>query len=190
MLQFRSIRARTGALLLLTILALAVGVSACGSSSSTATKRSTSRVVKKEAGLLHVELTVFNMTEHPLDLVLCDESVCTTYKGMENDKSATERSGAYFKPDGHINYPDGSVTYFAAQNPAFGEPFVNVSTDPVGNDGPNVHLFEGESRTIVVGGHHFYVDRQGDTNYKVMRLIACPVEAPKPETLEFRAGCR
>jgi hypothetical protein len=65
---------------------LSVGASACGSSSSTGTHGSTSSVVKKEAGLLHVELVVYNMTGHSLDLQLCDgvkPTPCKTYVGME-----------------------------------------------------------------------------------------------------------
>ena len=75
MLQPLSIRARPAALLL-TIGALSVGLSACGSSSSTGTHRSTSPKVKKEAVVLgkDVQFTVTNepSTGGSLRVSVCD----------------------------------------------------------------------------------------------------------------------
>ena len=175
---------------LLTIGALSLGVSACGSSSSAGSHKSTSSGVKKEAGLLDVQLTVYNMTGNSLKVELCGAKSCTIYPAMENGKSVTEVSGGgYHKPDGQLKYPGGSTVYFHSANPLVGEPFVNVSTNVVSND-PNLYLAEGESKTIIVGGDHFYVDREPDTDYKVMRLIACPTEAPSSGTIAYHAGCR
>jgi hypothetical protein len=149
------------------------GLSACGSSSSTDSTRSTSSVVKKEARLLHVELTVINKTGHPLPVKLCDESSRPFDGEMQIDQSASAWSGGYFRPDGPINYADGSVVYSATQNPIVGESFVRVSSDHLGNNGPeNAYLVEGESRTVTVFGHVFDVERRGDTDDEVMRLIA------------------
>lgn len=61
---------------------LSVGASACGSSSSTGTHGSTSSVVKKEAGLLHVELVVYNMTGHSLDLQLLRRGKANTLQNL------------------------------------------------------------------------------------------------------------
>ena len=78
-----------------------------------------------------------------------------------------------FKPSGDLKYGDGSVVYFAAQNPAIGEPFIRVSTDSLGNNGPgNVFLSEGETTSVTAGGHDIALERSGDTDYKVMRLTA------------------
>jgi hypothetical protein len=154
---------------------LSVGLSACGSDSSSdssGASGSTSSVVEKEAGVLHVLLTVANQSGIGLNTRLCDESTCDTGT-MQNGDSKQAASGGYFQPSGYIDYPDGSRVYFAAQNPAIGEPFIKVSTDLLGNNGPgNVFLSEGETTSVTAGGHAIGLERGGDTDYKVMRLTA------------------
>lgn len=62
--------------------------------------------------------------------------------------------------------------YFYSNNPSVGRPYIGVTTDPGYNNGPTADLVEGESRAVTFGGHSFVLERRGDTDYKVMRLIA------------------
>ena len=163
----------------LAIVTCSIALAACGSDStdstsagSAATDTTAAEVTNKEAGLLHVQLTMTNDTGAAREAELCDEDTCDGGT-WESGESHTKYSGGYFLPAGKITYPDGAVIYFKAQNPVVGEPFVKVSTDNLGNNGPgNIFLSEGETRDVDAAGHTIHLERAGDTDYKVMSVTA------------------
>ncbi len=138
--------------LLLTVGVSLVGLSACGSSSSTNSTRSSSSVVKKEAGLLHKDLTVINNSGHPLPVQLCDESSCPFDGEMQNDQSESAQSGGFLKPQGHIQYPDGSRVFFYTDNPTIGLPFIDLETSPLPDERVEPRSTGDHHETLVEGG--------------------------------------
>jgi hypothetical protein len=172
----RLIGARSAAVLL-ALGALAVGLSACGSSSSTSATRSTSSVAKKEAGYKDVQLTVVNKSLYRLSVKMCGADCETVDLGAGESKTVSSD-----RVDGQINVEKlnaaGSCcdvtndVYFSSDNPDVGEPSITVGK---WDDYPNLpqwHLAEGDTRDTTVGGNVFFMARGDDTDVKVMTLTA------------------
>jgi hypothetical protein len=169
---------------LLMLGALSVGLSACGSESSSSSG-STAPRVKKEAGVTRdTELTVANESPYTMNVKLCDlsDDPCETVD-LDKGDSAT-RTGD--RPDGDIRFlkagPAGSpdvtnLVYFQADNPTIGQPWISVDNS-AGLDYSNLTKWKlGEGNTYdtntSVAGNGFEVKRSDDTDSAVvMRLTA------------------
>ena len=190
MLQPLSIRARPAALLL-TIGALSVGLSACGSSSSTGTHRSASPKVKKEAVVLgkDVQFTVTNepSTGGSLRVSVCD----ATSEGSSADVAvrvaitwdACPEFHNYVLGEGKSAYrtheavagdvrdgADNGFEFYAA-NPNVGRPYIilhKLETPTYTNDA--VSLSEGLTVIKDLAGRRIELWRGEDTDVKVMGI--------------------
>jgi hypothetical protein len=164
----------------------AFALAACGSDPSTAkvgpTPQPSTSVVKKNAGVLHTDLTVINNSGQALPVKVCDpnsydardaDTDCAYFDGnLQVGEAASGQNGAQ-GIDGEIHYPDGSITYIHSDNPDIGQPYINLSTLPGGNGDStgNVTLGTGEGKPATVRDHTYQLERWGDTSYKEMRVI-------------------
>jgi hypothetical protein len=175
-------RIRTGrAAVLLVIGALAVGLSACGSASSTSATRSTSSVANKEAGYKDVQLDVVNKNPKILFVTLCADTnalghgPCKSQGDLNTGESNQLTSTAV---GGSIWFRNGNIIEYRAKNPDIGEPSIRLwvrgDSDKVTyqnqQDADQFNLSEGQTVETNVGGHLFDMARSNDTDYKVMSL--------------------
>jgi hypothetical protein len=173
----------------------ALALSACGTDPSTGKVEAMSPVVEKNAGGLtkDVEVTVLNDTSEPVSVDLCrdyltDTSACQNYT-VTKDNPATV---TFDEVQGTMHTTSEGVV-FSAENPVFGEPLFRLATaanatpeaiekardagsppgyEPfVGSPTDDIRLVEGEVQQRTVNGHLFQLERRGDTDVKVMRLI-------------------
>ncbi len=175
------IGARPAAVLLM-LMVLSVGLSACGSSSSSSgAKGSTSSVVKKEAGVFgkDVQLTVTNKSPYMLNIKICG-ATCEDSVDLGTGESKTATGD---RVDGDIRFlkvnPGSGVccdvtneVYFTSENPNVGEPYISVGAFADLLKLPKWHLAEGDTRDTTFGGNVFFMARGDDTDYKVMTLTA------------------
>jgi hypothetical protein len=173
------------AAVLLTLGAVVVGLSACGSSSDSSAKGSTSTVVKKEAvkkeaGYKDVQLEVTNKNAMTLFVTACADTnglghgPCHATGNLATNESTHLTSAAV---GGSIWFRDNIIEY-RAKNPDIGEPSITLwlrggtDNDTFKNqqDAPQFNLSEGQTVEKDVGGHLFDMARGGDTDVKVMSL--------------------
>ncbi len=180
-LSSRRIGARSGALLL-ALGALAVGVAACGSNSSTTATRSTAPVAKKEAGYKDVYLTVINKNPKTLFVTACEDDpdfyghgTCRASGDLATGDSIDLTKTAV---GGSIVFRGDNTVEYAAKNPDVGRPSIRLwltgssdtDTNQNQHDAPRFYLDEGQTVETSVGGHLFDMARSNDTDYKVMSL--------------------
>lgn len=187
---------------LLTFGVLAALLSACGSSSSTGSGDSTAAVIKKEAGLTSkdVKLTVINeypeterflvcfstpancenLYHGPHDTFAPDQPVAELRQGQSISHQSARPQGELYVQEGGASTDTFHVS-FEAFNPSVGEPWISV-----GGSGRNfeadqaglIRLSEGEAQERQIGSEPdsptVEVERQADTDYKVMTLTVHP----------------
>ncbi len=174
-------RIRTGlATVLVAIGALVVGLSACGSGSSTSATGSTSSVVKQEAGYKNVQLDVANKNPETLYVFMCADTNALGHGPCKSQGYLAKGESTHLTSEvvgGYIHFRGNTVEY-RAKNPDVGDPSIRLwptgSTDKATNqnqqNADQFNLSEGQTVETNVGGHLFDMARSNDTDYKVMSL--------------------
>jgi hypothetical protein len=155
---------------------LAVGISACGSGSSSDASKSTSSVVKKEAGAFTdpVQLKVVNN----LPDWIADRDRFRAYFDTTDtsgpfsvnllkgeSRTETGENGVSGEITASFGGSASHTVGFSSFNPDFGQPYIRLG-------GETFHLSEGETQTPTVDGLPFTLHRSDDTDVKVMQLQA------------------
>ncbi len=180
----RSTTFRSWAAPLLAVEVALLGLTACGSASSTSKVKSKSPVVEKKAGAFtkDVQLEVVNDRADggSIDVSLCISQAAPEVQGdcpfngsLDKGKSASLTSDTV---GGSVHFEirryGGGTVEFRAVNPSVGEPYFALWENSVHIQVQKHELVEGEIVQAQVGGMPVQVERRGDTDVKVMRLIA------------------
>jgi hypothetical protein len=173
---------RTGrATVLLVIGALVVGLSACGSNSSTVAKVPTSSVAKKEAGYKNVQLEVVNKNPKTLFVTLCADTNALGHGTCQSQGELAMGDSNHLTSEavgGSIWVRNDNIIEYRAKNPDVGEPSIRLwlrgrsdnDTNQNQQNAEQFNLSEGQTVETNVGGHLFDMARGDDTDLKVMTL--------------------
>ncbi len=161
------------------------GLTACGSESKGATPGSTSTVAKQAGGLdKDVQLEVVNDTDQDVSFTLCRASTSPTWaRPLEDSDCPTSDT---LKPGGTSTLTSAAVSgtiaggwrgnnaTFLAYNPTVGEPYFLVgeadASSAIGEP-QTFDMVEGEVDKVTIDKIQLQLERQGDTDVKVMRVI-------------------
>jgi hypothetical protein len=147
---------------------LLVGLSACGSGSSSDTKGSTSTVPKKQAGGKAIYLTVANENRAPITLTICGDRTCRPSNKLSPGETVAVAAG---EVNGSLVFEDGYRVEFRAQNPLIGTPYIGLQSRNPDQSERVSNLSEGERRVVTLNGKPFTASREPDTDdYKQLTL--------------------
>jgi hypothetical protein len=160
---------------LLTIGVLSIGLSACGSSSSSGTHGSTSSAVKKKAGAFSkdVQVTVHNepSTGGSLFMSVCQagSDIATPTCGSTVVADGAEVHLTHEAVAGLVKDGAGNGFYYYAFNPSVGEPYFKLwKIGDLESSAEKIALSEGQTVTKYLGGRKIDLLRDTDTDVKVM----------------------